>query len=357
MTRRMSGIDALRGLAVILMLIQHLMVWLWNVAWNINVLLHYHPLMILFNALGGLAAPLFITLAGFSSELFSENNKNQDKRLLVRGVIIILYGYILNILVPCWFTIGSWYVLQIIGFSIALSPLLKKMSTVTLIITGFIILILTIAIQDIMNISAIYQTNLSMSDYHMEYGIFRLILAGGHFPIFPWLMLFIGGILAGKWVIEKRFKNVIYLASVMLMTGFILPVFNLLGFDFAVRGDTSRFFKLLPSFYPALTPITLILSSLALFAIVIIMSIENRKLFSKSNPLVCLGHISLTILLTHAVIFKQLSMNFNLYKVFSEYATIFGMFMIIGLYTLLSVWWSRYDYKFSAEWLLRKISG
>ena len=59
---RLLSIDALRGLAVFLMMEQHMGVWLWNGGGGRS--LAKVPALVAFNALGGAAAPLFVTLAG-----------------------------------------------------------------------------------------------------------------------------------------------------------------------------------------------------------------------------------------------------------------------------------------------------
>ena len=61
--RRLLALDALRGIAVFLMIEQHMGVWLWQGPGRGEVRLDY-PLLVGFNALGGMAAPLFVSLAG-----------------------------------------------------------------------------------------------------------------------------------------------------------------------------------------------------------------------------------------------------------------------------------------------------
>ena len=68
---RILALDALRGLAVLLMVHQHLGVWLWehsgrNYTLNISEYSWYVNL----NLLGALAAPVFIMLAGAGTVFF-----------------------------------------------------------------------------------------------------------------------------------------------------------------------------------------------------------------------------------------------------------------------------------------------
>ena len=62
---RQNGIDALRGVAVVLMVSQHLIAWLWNrPPLPGHALAQAHPILMGLDTLGYLSAPLFIVLAG-----------------------------------------------------------------------------------------------------------------------------------------------------------------------------------------------------------------------------------------------------------------------------------------------------
>ena len=84
---RLAYIDVLRGIAVILMIEQHLGFWLWNRPKGFPLFSDY-PVVISFNALGGMAAPLFIILAGVGTAFFILNHSEIDKTLFLRGCLI-----------------------------------------------------------------------------------------------------------------------------------------------------------------------------------------------------------------------------------------------------------------------------
>ncbi len=69
-----------------------------------------------------------------------------------------------------------------------------------------------------------------------------------------------------------------------------------------------------------------------------------------------LGRISLTLLLAHVVLFRELSRPLGLWQDFGALQT---LGIVVG-FTLLSGLaagpWSRSDFRFGAEWLLRRLA-
>ena len=351
-TRRLESIDALRGLAVLLMIEQHLGVWLWKEYHK----LFDHTFMLCFNGLGGFSAPVFITIAGLGCSLLHYRHENTDRTLILRGLVIIFFGYLLNILTPSWFSSGSWYVLQMIGLALILSPFFRRLPSPVLIFLFFAVLVATVCIQNSLDTPAKISSS-RMGNVNLPGGVFRLALAEGHFPVFPWLSPFIAGILTGRWLINKKLRNILFMGSACLCAGMFLSAFNLLGFEFATEGPMLRACKILPRFYPALPPIILILTALVLFSVAAIRLLESKRAFGPFNPLVCLGRSSLTFLIIHVVIFRELSHCLHFWRIFSLGETLSIILVTLTLFAALAVMWQKFNYRFGAEWLLRKIAG
>jgi uncharacterized protein len=356
MNQRISAIDALRGIAVFLMMEQHLLLWLWNEPWKGDAMLDSFPVLMTLNGLGGFAAPLFITLAGIGSFLFMKRPGSTGKTLCARGIIIILFGYLLNFLTPSWFTPSAWYVLHLIGFGLAISPLLQKLSTPRLVMSMAIIIvtasILQIALEDPGQINP-----QQMSDHGIAVWLLRLALAEGHFPIFPWLAFFIAGILIGRWTMEDRINYSILMSAGMITAGTVLSVIGFIGFDTATSGPAAIIFTLLPDFYPARAPITLILLGLSTITVAFIMRDGFSSRFGPSGLLACLGRASLTLLIAHIVVFRELSIRLGFYRKLDTAPALIALISIILFFMLLSFLWRRIDFKYGAEWVMRKISG
>jgi uncharacterized membrane protein len=352
---RINGIDALRGVAVLLMIEQHLGYWLWKPPKGPLGFSDF-PFLFGFNSLGGLAAPFFVTLAGLSISLFTLRHTRIDHTLYLRGVVIMGFGYVLNILTPSWFSIGSWFILHMLGSAIILSPLLRRIPSSRLISLCAVVLISTVIIQNALDTPSFLQS-LRMRRLDLSGGALRLALAEGQFPVFPWLFFFLMGMVAGRWLIDEKISRIIFLAAIFMSLGLILSIPYLLKVKFAIEGPFYRVFRISLGFYPASPPIVLFLSGLSLFSVVIFNSIDLKYKLNSRNPLVCLGRASLTLLLVHVVLVRELSHHLHFWKIFSVTETLSITIIVLALFTLFSIFWKKYEFRYGAEWLLRRVAG
>ena len=80
--QRLAFIDALRGIALLLMIAQH--VSLWVCAQSRGSLF-----ILMTGALGGLSAPIFVMLSGVGATLLAKHRNRPDFLLVTRGGMII----------------------------------------------------------------------------------------------------------------------------------------------------------------------------------------------------------------------------------------------------------------------------
>lgn len=352
-SRRRYALDALRGIAVFLMIEQHVGIWVWRGADPGKSAMDY-PLLVGFNALGGMAAPLFVTLAGIGSALFVATGRPLcDSTMIRRGLVLMLFGLVLNFLSPSWFSAGSWFVLHMMGFAMALTPLWRRLSNRSLLLTCFAVLVVTVLVRDALQ-TPIPLHNPRMRDMSMPGGPLRLALAEGQFPILPWLAFYLAGFVSGRWLTKGRIASVAILGLSFIALGGGGHLLLKLG-ALPASGLFGLAFELHLGFFPASCAIVGLLLGGALLLIAGVSAFEARRAIKASNPMVTLGRISLTLLMIHVPLFRDLSRPIGLWRGLNStwaLTTVFGFFTA----ALVVAWfWQRIDYRYGAEWVLRKL--
>lgn len=363
---RLLSLDALRGVAVVLMMEQHLGVWLWHVQDPTRTGVAQAPLYMAINGLGGLAAPTFITLAGVGTSLLvASRPAGVDATLVRRGLVILAFGYLLNWLTPSWFSPGSWFVLHLMGLAIASAPLWRRLPSAALLALQFVTLGLAVAAQHWLR-TPVVSTNDFMRDLGRPGGALRLALVEGQFPVLPWLGLFLTGMVVGRWLVADRHERVGRLCRACLALGFTLMVLGLAAAQVPALAPLraapwSRVVSVRTSFYPAGPGIVLLLQAGVLLMLLAALHIERSKQTSggvgDAGVLVCLGRASLTLLLVHVVLFREISRPLGAWQAFDWPVALLIIAAWIALCAVLARAWQRRGYRFGAEWLLRRLGG
>jgi uncharacterized membrane protein len=356
MKERITYIDSLRGLAVLLMIQQHLQAWLWNVNWlSYTITWPKYPFMLTMHFLGWFAAPLFIILAGAVAVLMNEAGKTSSE-YLKRGLMIIASGYLLNVLTPNWFKPGSWYVLHTIGFSIIISPVILRIKNHLLILTAIFMIFISAILQTWLKTSLLPGNN-DMSNLSLPGGIIRIAFVEGHFPIFPWLSFFITGIIIRRMITENKHIFIFYGSLLITGSGIFLGSFYYHGYFFATGGKLFRIFVPLHYFYPPLPPFIFFIMGISLLIFYIFTksdSLLNKSIFSSLNSL---GRSSLSWFMIHVIVFNQIVWICGLYKFFNATETVIITIISIILINYLSVKWQKKDYKYGMEWIINRINS
>jgi hypothetical protein len=337
---------------------QHCIAWLWELPWrNLRTAVHDHPVLLGINALGGIAAPLFIMLAGVSTILLETRHSPGAARLRVaRGSIILGLGYLLNTLAPCWFSPASWYVLHCIGAAYILSALMCLLSTPVLLVSAAFPFVIAVVLQSFFETPAALG-NSAMSSYETLVDVIRLALAEGHFPLFPWLGFFITGMVCGRWIAGKRYGAVGLLAvAVLLCAGTIigLSFIDLSGVHSPVLHTATT---LTSRIYPLFPPLGLLLCGIVLVLLYVFLHIGRVNTGRAAYWCADTGRVSLTVLIAHIVICKQGLFLFDSYKQLSAPLASLATAGIIITILLLAHVWRRYDFRYGFEWMIRTITG
>ena len=343
------------------MMEQHLGVWLWE---GPRAGVRTPAALIAFNALGGLAAPLFVTLAGAGTALAAAKGGRVDGVLVRRGLVLLGFGYLLSALTPSWFSLRSWFVLHMMGLAIATSPLWRRLPSKGLLGLAAAVIAATPLVQVWLG------TPLRLSNEQMALrppyeaaagGHLRVAVAEGQFPILPWLALFLVGMVAGRLVARGELGGLRRLAGGVLAVGVGLAATGALGRALGVTalgGSLGRrFFDLPLGFFPATAAMITLLMAGSLWLVTLAAAIEGRAALDRRGWLVCLGRASLTLLLVHVVLFREVSRPLGLWQALpAETALgVIGLWLVVAAAAARA--WERRGFRYGAEWLLRKAAG
>jgi len=350
---RIYSLDLLRGIAVILMVQQHTGYWFWNAGGDMGSLLSEYPVMVTINGLGGLAAPLFILLAGIGAALSLAGGKS-GRQLMLRGLMIIFFGYMLNILTPAWFSPCSWYVLQLIGFGMCIAPVLSRLNSAALFTISALIIFTTVFLLNAFNTHR-YLSNEDMRGLCSITGVIRLAAFEGHFPLFPWLALFITGFASGRWIKEKLYANIVKAAILILSAALMLFLIKQGNFSLLKNTFGSRLLIINLYMYPAYPIQFLTLSAVSLLSVYLVIQAGDKFNISAGNILVLTGRVSLTVFILHIVIIRNFMVKSGYWQTFTEPVTVMLQIAVL-VFTMTAVYlWRRIDFRYGFEWLLRKI--
>lgn len=356
--KRRLGLDALRGLAVLLMVEQHVGIWMWRGPRGTEDLDDF-PLLIGFNALGGGAAPLFVTLAGVGAALMAiRGGPGLDAQYVRRGLVLWSFGVVLNFLSPSWFSWGSWFVLHMMGFAMALTPLWRRLTQHQLLLACALVFTATVAVQH--ELQTPWQlTNERMRNVRLPGGPLRLALAEGQFPILPWLSFYLMGFWAGRHLHHDRLRHVATLGIGLWAFGGIGHILYRISWLPLPPELARRAFALPLSFFPCSIAMASLLLGGALLLIAAIEWYDERRGLSRFHPMVTLGRASLTLLILHVPIFRDLSRLpwFGWWRSLSADQALTVVCVVLFVAAVASRLWARIDYRYGAEWAFRKLAG
>ncbi|WP_347488199.1 heparan-alpha-glucosaminide N-acetyltransferase [Desulfoscipio sp. XC116] len=182
--RRLREIDILRGIALALMIVYHLLYDL-NVFFNFSIAYDKG----LFYLTGKSAAVLFILVAGISSS-FSRNNIYRGLKLITWGCVIFLITYIV---VP-----GSnivFGILQFLGVCLLLYPMFKNISSSVLAAAGTAIILIDEFIAQL-SVSQNWLVPLGFREPSFS--------SVDYFPLIPWLGVFLWGLSISKIIYKQK---------------------------------------------------------------------------------------------------------------------------------------------------------
>ena len=192
MAKRFLEIDALRGMAVVLMVVFH---FLFDYNFFITFIVNLDSGF--WFIVGRATAVLFVSLAGLSLTLHAhrkssmQNRPNEWKMFARRGIFILSLGLMISLITFALFpTNAIWFgVLHLMGISFVLgAPFLHRKNIALaggLVITSAGILLATVFHSDVPFWPILFPVSFSTFDY---------------FPMLPWFGIFLLGISIGNFI-------------------------------------------------------------------------------------------------------------------------------------------------------------
>ena len=191
---RYCQIDSLRGLAVLLMVMVHA-----AATWNPYREPQTSVLAYTITGLGGLAAPLFVTIFGWSLT----KSKSTYNSLLKKALLLIILQIFVNLFSPHLFETFTPGVLSLFALLLVFRPIIMQASENWKKITTFSIIMASLFV--INNYLYKFQGD-AIWENRIEYSsvidiIFHLFFTGTY-PLFPWIIFAVIGASLGRSVTE-----------------------------------------------------------------------------------------------------------------------------------------------------------
>ncbi|HIF46297.1 MAG TPA: DUF1624 domain-containing protein [Candidatus Poseidoniales archaeon] len=320
-------IDFLRSIAILFMVEVHIAATIApeNIAKGSS-------LGLLSASIGGLAAPLFVMIAGWGAAKSSNNG------IWLRFSFLMLAQLLVNLIashVFNWYTPGILSLLAVCGL---VSPMLRRINARNLKISFAFLLVLPFFLYRIDGT----WTSVITADGIIEW--LKLLLIDGTYPLIPWLAFFVLGFI----VAQNQQKHILATTSILSLIIALYALEKNLAWALT-SGDA------LLTFFPA-SSFFIINATFGILLLHSLLAKLKDEFFSSTVSLsfARTGKLSLTIYILHFIPIRYLDL------IDYHGSTITLTFVLILVYCL--VWWvfshlqSKYFSKFSAEHLLKFLS-
>lgn len=290
--KRLPFVDALRGLAVVGMLVIH------QSEWWLSPAARRTGLFAVLYFLSKLVAPVFLTLVGVALMLRFRGRSVRwtDLRpVLLRGLKLLALGYAFNLVVwvPVWGLeeVANWDILQLIGLSIMVCGLLLLAPWWARL--GLVLGVVWLS-------PVLVRRHLGFLPAYLA-DVVHGRTPPAYFPIIPWMAYALSGTVLGEvYLWRKRAGRLSRFVTFVTGLGAVLIIVGTLGRPWAVRFDPDELWLAEFSHPP---PAQLAFAS----GVVLLLFVGLRALCAgrepvSLEPLVAMGRASLFIYLLHHLV-------------------------------------------------------
>ena len=191
---RFREIDSLRGLAVLLMVMVHA-----AATWNPHNSAQSTWIAYLVAGLGGLAAPLFVTIFGWGLV----RSKSTTNGNIIKATILLLLQLLVNLFSPHLFDPLTPGILSLFALLILIKPLIVNMANnnISFLVFSISILLIYGLSSFIYNIQGTNDWNFRVSTDNLTILVSHLFFTGTY-PLFPWITFAVVGAFLGSSITE-----------------------------------------------------------------------------------------------------------------------------------------------------------
>ena len=212
---RLTNLDALRGVAVLLMIEQHVGIWLWAGPGPGQTRMDF-PVLVAFNALAGSGRRCSSRSRARARPCTRRAAIRARTSACLAGALVIAFGYAMNFCSPSWFSWGSWFALHLMGFGIATSFLWRRLPDAGLFLIAAVLLLGAPLGQAYLGTpDDIFLDELR--DTTRPGGMFRLMFVEGQYPLLPWLSIVVLGFASGRVISQGRARVVLWIGVALLV--------------------------------------------------------------------------------------------------------------------------------------------
>ena len=191
---RFREIDSLRGLAVLLMVMVHA-----AATWNPHNSAQSTWIAYLVAGLGGLAAPLFVTIFGWGLV----RSKSTTNGNIIKATILLLLQLLVNLFSPHLFDPLTPGILSLFALLILIKPLIVNMANnnISFLVFSISIFLIYGLSSFIYNIQGTNDWDLRVSTNNLAILVSHLFFTGTY-PLFPWITFAVVGAFLGSSITE-----------------------------------------------------------------------------------------------------------------------------------------------------------
>jgi len=317
---RISSIDTMRGLVMVIMALDHTRDYFHVDAFNFDPtdMAKTNPALFFTRWITHYCAPTFVLLSGVAARisLVRKSKKELSIFLLTRGlwlvvleVTIIRFGLLFNL----YYDFSVFQVIWVIGASmVALSALIHLPERVVLII-GLLIVFGHNAFDSIQLKPG--DSGFAVWVFLRQNGFFEAFPGKSFFvpyPLFPWLGIMLTGYGLGAWytsTMESHVrKRLLFQTGVAALLLFIcLRFFNLYGDPAHWSSQKNPLFTIMSFLNCTKYPVSLLYTLMTLGPTLLLLSLMEHMKTSSSNPFVVYGRVPLFYYVLHFYLIHALS--------------------------------------------------